>query len=212
MSGMTGVTELQQRLALTEAEHLVARGVLDAVPCMLALWDRDQRCVFANRAYEQWFGVHPDQLIGRTLQDLLGPIYALNRPYIEAALRGEPQQFEREIPNPAGGPTRHSLANYIPKIDDTGVVGFYVLVTDVTRMKQAEAEARDARQVAETALQQLKELRALLPMCAWCHRIRDDAGQWHTVDQYFARRPDIQLTHGICTHCASEMLDESAKR
>ena len=111
-------SDLLKQLDAARATAALLRGVIDAMPAMLALWDRDQRCVFANRAYEQWFGVTPDWLVGRTLKELLGPIYPKNLPYIEAALRGEPQQFEREIPDPAGGPIRHSLANYLPRIEN----------------------------------------------------------------------------------------------
>ena len=206
MSGPSGVSELLVQLDVTNEEKHLFREVLDAVPCMLALWGSDQRCLYANHAYERWFGVKSDALVGRTLEDLLGPIYPLNRPHIEAALRGEPQQFEREIPDPAGGPSRHSLANYLPKIVDGVVAGFYAHVTDVTPLKQAENELRRAKQQAEDASQHVNELRELLPVCAWCHRIRDDEGYWRTVDQYFAKRPDVQLTHGICTNCAEQML------
>lgn len=36
------------------------RLLVDHLPSMLAYWDRDLRCRFANRAYENWFGVDPD--------------------------------------------------------------------------------------------------------------------------------------------------------
>jgi PAS domain S-box-containing protein len=68
-------------------------------------------------------------------------------PYIEGALRGEAQEFERVIPSPTGGPPRHSLANYIPDIVEGVVRGFFVLVTDISEVKRAglalkESEAR----------------------------------------------------------------------
>ena len=78
---------------------------------MVAYWDASLRCVLANRAYERWFGVSPENLVGKHISELLGPLYQLNLPYIEGALRGERQEFERTIPDPKGGPPRHSLAN-----------------------------------------------------------------------------------------------------
>ncbi len=126
----------------TEADLL--RSVVDKVSAMLAYWDSAQRCRFANRAYERWFGVSPEALIGQHISELLGPIYELNRPYIEGALRGEPQEFEREIPDPKGGPSRHSLANYIPDIIDGVVYGFYVLVTDISERKRAELALKES--------------------------------------------------------------------
>ena len=178
----------------------VIRIVADSAPAMLAYWDRDQRCVFANHAYLRWFGRAPESMIGTTLRELLGPtIYALNRPHIEAALRGERQEFERVIPDPAGGPPRDSLATYIPHVEDGVVQGFCVHVAEVTALKRTEAALRDA-------LAQVKTLEGLIPMCAWCRRIRDDHGTWTTFEAYVTSHTDASVTHGICDRCAATMI------
>ncbi|MES1187408.1 MAG: ATP-binding protein [Myxococcales bacterium] len=127
------------------------RAVVDHLSAMVAYWDADQRCRFANRAYEKWFGVDPRTLVGKEMRELLGPLYALNLPYIEGVLRGEAQEFEREIPDPAGGAPRHSLAQYIPDVVDGQVRGFYVLVTDITRLKRAERALREAEHQLESS-------------------------------------------------------------
>src|SRR5581483_4370447 len=88
---------LQRGMAMADDTAAFAIKVVDNVEAMLAYWDRDLRCRFANAAYKVWFGKGRDELIGLTIQELLGPLYQLNRPYIEAALAGERQMFEREI-------------------------------------------------------------------------------------------------------------------
>ena len=118
------------------------QSLADHIPSMLAYWGRDLRCRYANQAYWVWFGVHPDALIGHHIRELLGDkLFEMNRPHIEAALRGEPQTFEREVPGP-GGRVRHSLAHYIPDWRDGQVQGFFVEVTDVTALKDTEAALR----------------------------------------------------------------------
>ncbi len=110
----------------------------DQIPSMLASWDGDLRCRFANRAYKNWFGVDPARLLGTSIQGLLGPtLFTLNEPFMRGALAGEEQLFERVIPGP-DGVQRHSLARYTPEMSDGGVVGFFVEVTDVTHMKAVE--------------------------------------------------------------------------
>ena len=122
----------------------VVRRLVDHVPSMLAYWAADLRCRFANRAYETWFGADPDRLIGTSLRDLLGPeLFALNEPFVVAALRGEEQTFERLVPGP-DGIDRHSLVNFRPDVIDGQVVGFFVTMTEVTHLKQTEANLRSA--------------------------------------------------------------------
>jgi len=120
------------------------RRLADQVPSMLAYWDTELRCRFANQAYERWFGVDPDALLGRSLRELLGPeLFALNEPYIASALAGQAQVFERLVPGP-DGVERASLAHYLPDIQDARVRGFVVQVTEVTAIKAVEAALRDS--------------------------------------------------------------------
>ncbi len=115
------------------------RMAVDRVPSMLAYWDHEQRCRFANQAYSTWFGKDPGWVVGRTMLDLLGPdLYALNLPHIRGALAGAEQHFERVVPGP-DGKRRHSLASYLPHLVEGRVAGFFVQVTEVTRLKEAEA-------------------------------------------------------------------------
>lgn len=55
----------------------------------------------------------------------------------------------------------------------------------------------------ETALGQVRTLSGLLPICAWCSRIRDDEGYWKSVDDYLTSHSDATITHSICSECAS---------
>lgn len=120
------------------------RRLVDHVPSMLAYWDKDLCCRFANRAYAVWFGADPDALVGRHISELLGPtLFEKNEPHLRAALRGEPQSFERAILGP-DGITRQSLAYYTPDVVDGEVVGFIAYVTEVTRLKEAEARLEAA--------------------------------------------------------------------
>lgn len=159
---LTGVSAQTTEREKTDPQAVLLRVLADRLPAMLAYWDADLRCQFANRAYEKWFGVKPETVLGQRMDELLGPLFALNLPYIQGALRGEEQEFEREIPDPAGGPIRHSQAHYIPDIRDGRVHGFCVLVVDITRRKRAEA----ALQRAERQLQAVERLSAMSTLAA----------------------------------------------
>jgi PAS domain S-box-containing protein len=158
-----------------DASHLaeMALRVVDHVPAMLAYWSSDQICLFANEAYREWFGKARADVVGITMRELLGPIYELNLPHIRRALAGEPQVFERTIPQP-NGLVRESLAAYVPDIVDGVVQGFFVHVADVTAMKALERELAKARGAAERAATHLHTVLQTLPVGVF---ILDAVGQ-----------------------------------
>ena len=101
---------------------------------MIAFWDNDLVCRFANSAYLKWFGVSPDDMIDKiTLPQLLGPIYEKNLPYITNALKGEVQIFERQITQ-SDGTIRNTLATYIPEIIEGETTGFFANVVDISML------------------------------------------------------------------------------
>ncbi|HZX31431.1 MAG TPA: PAS domain-containing protein [Rhodocyclaceae bacterium] len=129
--------------ALAESERFL-KAVADNVPGMVGYWDADLKCRFANQHYLDWFGRDPEHMLGLTLPELLGPdLFARNESYVRAALAGERQTFERTLVK-ASGEVGHTWASYIPDTDAAGrVLGFYVLVADVTELKQAELRLKD---------------------------------------------------------------------
>jgi integral membrane sensor domain MASE1 len=68
-----------------------------------------------------------------------------------------------------------------------------------------EQRVRERTRDLEAALSDVKQLRGLLPICAWCKRVRDGQDYWHSVEEYIAARTDAQFSHGICPDCLKEL-------
>jgi PAS domain S-box-containing protein len=121
-------------------------ALLDLIPAEIAIWDTSFRNVFANRAAVRWFGrTDRSEVAGVHAQDLLGPeLYmAANIAYSEAALLGEPQQFDRTVVHPSG--LRHLQVYCAPRMHDGEVTGIYSFVVDVTHRVEAELALQEAR-------------------------------------------------------------------
>lgn len=56
----------------------------------------------------------------------------------------------------------------------------------------------------EEALNQVRVLRGLIPICASCKKIRDEVGLWEQFEQYIQSHSEAQFSHGICPECARE--------
>jgi len=107
---------------------------------------------------------------GITIQELMGPaLFALNEPHIREAMRGHRQAFERSLVKRSGA-VGHTWAQYIPDVDADGKVrGMFVLVTDVTALKQAQedlqaanAQLIEARDSADAANRAKSEFLAMM--------------------------------------------------
>lgn len=124
------------------------RLLVDHLPALVAYWDRDLRNVLANAAYVRWFGRTPEEMLGIHIEDLLGPsLYRANKPFIDGALAGHHQRFDRTLVT-AAGDTRYTQAEYIPRLTDDGVAGFFVLVADVTEHVLARRDLAAAQSLA----------------------------------------------------------------
>ncbi|MFZ4478820.1 MAG: sensor domain-containing protein [Rhodoferax sp.] len=129
-------------------------SILSHMPSMISYWDLNLRNRFGNHAYADWFGADPERLPGKHVRDVIGEeIYRLNLPYIEAALRGEKQQFERNIRSPDGSQLRHCLVQYIPDIVGDRVHGLYAMVTDISAIRQVELTLRQSEERYRTLIE-----------------------------------------------------------
>jgi hypothetical protein len=53
---------------------------------------------------------------------------------------------------------------------------------------------------------EVSHLKGLLPICMYCHKIRDGKDTWHPIDQYLAERTNSHLSHGVCPGCFDEQI------
>ncbi len=146
---------------LPENSAATLTQLLDGVPSAIAFWDRNLRNVFANRAYIDWFGMTPEELRGKHARVMLGPeLFELTLPFMQRALAGEPQVFERVLRTP-DGETRHAQIDYSPFVFDGEFIGFITTVVDVSERIRAEGAARKvAEQLATLAERNRIEERA----------------------------------------------------
>ncbi len=124
-----------------ERRSVFSSAMADAVPILISYVDCEERYRFVNRAYERWFGQERASIEGRTLREVLGEdAYGRVRQHVARALSGESVTFEGQIQYRDAG-LRQIEAQYVPDIGPDGAVpGYYVLVTDISERKEAEAK------------------------------------------------------------------------
>jgi PAS domain S-box-containing protein len=80
------------------------------------------------------------------------------------------------------------------------------IARDITERKRAGEEREKLIGELTEALDNIKTLRGLIPICASCKKIRDDQGYWQQVEVYVRDRSEAEFSHGLCPDCAKEFL------
>jgi len=84
---------------------------------------------------------------------------------------------------------------------------FKLLNQHIEKQRLAEAEKTTLINELHTALDEVKTLRGILPICASCKKIRDDKGFWQQVEVYVSAYSDAMFSHGCCPECAEKILE-----
>jgi PAS domain S-box-containing protein len=85
--------------------------------------------------------------------------------------------------------------------DHGGEMRSSILVRDVSGRERMVAELQDA-------LARANKLGGLLPICAACKKIRNDAGYWQEVEEYIQEHSEADFSHGICPDCIRRLYPE----
>ena len=80
----------------------------------------------------------------------------------------------------------------------------------IAALKKTEAEKEQLIQELKKALANIKTLTGLIPICAWCKKVRNDQGYWEKVESYISRYSQAEFTHAVCPEC-SEKVKESLR-
>jgi phosphoserine phosphatase RsbU/P len=96
--------------------------------------------------------------------------------------------------------------DYITKPYDPGELEARVGVGQ--RMLALQSALHDKMAALQQALDEVRTLRGILPICANCKKVRDDQGYWNQVEEYVRRITGAQFSHGICPDCALKLYPE----
>jgi PAS domain S-box-containing protein len=133
----------EHEAALAESQRQLC-VITDALPALVSYVDAHGRYRFANQAYERWFGISRDEIIGQRVLDVVGrEAYSAIGDAVAQALAGRRVTIQRQVPYRHGG-ERFVDITYIPHASFRGTVhGFVALISDISESKRAEA-AREA--------------------------------------------------------------------
>ncbi len=158
-----------------------------------------------NPAWERTLGWTRTELMSRPFIEFVHPDDRERTLGQNARVRGGGQALEFENRYLCkDGSFRWLLWNAAP--DASGRV-IYSVARDVTERKRAEEEREQLVRQLQAALAEVKSLQAILPICSYCKRVRDDENFWHNVEAYISQHTDTRFSHGICPSCFEREIE-----
>jgi DNA-binding response OmpR family regulator len=100
--------------------------------------------------------------------------------------------------------------DYLSKPFDAGELRARVEVG--SRMVELQDSLASKIEELQRALEDIKMLRGILPICMHCKKIRNDQGYWHQVEAYISEHSDAKFSHGICPACLSQHYPQFVRR
>jgi len=116
-------------------------------------------------------------------------------------------EIEVRVPLPSGD--TYYLTTAKPIFDADGAVETVICSSkNITKRKIAEIELKKEHDKLLNAIEEIKTLSGLLPICSSCKNIRDDKGYWTRIESYIEQHSDAEFSHGICPKCAKKLYPD----
>jgi PAS domain S-box-containing protein len=194
----------QREDALNEAlkrigdERAPLEAVIAAIGDGIRIIDPDFKILYENKVHRELLGEHTGEYCYQAYQ---GRNSVCERCPVAISFRdGGIHTMERTVPTEHG--QRYiEITSSLLKDSEGRVIAGIEVVRDVTERKRLEAEREKLIIDLREALAKIRTLKGLIPVCAWCRKVRDDKGYWEELEHYIRDHTDADFTHGICPDC-----------
>lgn len=161
-----------------------------------------------NRGFGKITGFSPDEVIGRTTVELTLWAESKDREMVVKQLAGNQSVSGMEyIFTKKSGETFTGLFSAeILRVN--GEMCVLASVNDISERKRIEEERERLVSEREKAMQTVKILSGLMPICSVCKKVRDDMGYWNQIESYIQTHSQAEFSHGICPDCRKSHYPE----
>ena len=187
--------------------------MIENIPDMIFLKDAEElRFVKLNKAGEDLLGYQRQDLISKNDYDFFPKEEAdfFTRKDRDVLESGKLIDIPEEFIHTKNKGQRILHTKKIPLYNKEGVPSYLLGISeDITKKKQIEEDKEKLILELKEALENIKVLSGLVPICAKCKKIRDDKGYWNNLESFIEKHSDAQFSHGICQDCAEELYKDS---
>jgi PAS domain S-box-containing protein len=186
----------QAEKALRDNEAIFSQ-FMEHSPMYVFFKDENMRTIRVSKTFATLLGKPMEEIIGKTADEMFPPEIAqkMIAEYIAILKEDRAISSEAEI----NGRFYTTIKFPIHVEGKPRYLAGYSI--DITERKKAEDKLKIEHIRLKKALDEVKTLRGIIPICSYCKQIRDDDGAWNELEKYISEHSDAIFSHGICDNC-----------
>jgi PAS domain S-box-containing protein len=199
-----------------DAAREYAESIISTTREPLITLDQDLRVVSASRSFYEVFKAKREETVGQLIFDLGDRQWNTPRlrELLESILTRNTSFDDYEVEHDFPVIGKRSMLLYARQIESVRSKERSILlaIQDISERKRSEHALEEAAKEREKlvkelqyALDNIKTLQGLIPICSNCKKIRDDKGFWNQVEVYVSEHTDARFSHGICPDCGKKL-------
>jgi len=183
----------------------IIKSILNAIPLPIFIVDEDVRIFWSNQSAAPLLDMEPDLVFLKRCGEVFHCVHA-----VESAEGCGRTEFCKDCPirnsvqQSIKGQRVVRKKNTMRMVGKEQVVEINLLVTTAPFAYQGESLVL----LILEDISELMQLKRIVPICAYCKKIRDDMAFWQSVEKYFKVHINLDFSHGVCPECAQKFFPE----
>ena len=198
--------ELAKRTHQLAAESLRLQTLLETASDAIHILDEDGNVVQFSQSFLQMLGYNEAEAANLQVEDWDASIPKDQLVDTVRALIKNPATFETKHRRKDG--TIIDVEINAKGVELESRFYLYASARDITERKLIEKALEGERLTLQQALNEVRTLQGILPICAYCKKIRNDDGYWSQVEKYVSDHTEVRFSHGICPACFEREMKE----
>ena len=201
-----GFEDNRLRRAVEVSEEAFRSLYHKSLDVLLIVDDESGEIIEVNQTTQSILGYAEGDLVGEHFSILFLPDAELSVKEDFEKIKNYGTVFVQEFRRKDGsGVVMDLTATMLPWHGDSAILA---TMRDVTERVEAEREREKLISELQAALDKIKTLKGLLPICAHCKKVLNEEGDWQQVESYVTEHSKADFTHGLCPDCAQEHYSE----
>ncbi|MBC7188737.1 PAS domain S-box protein, partial [Candidatus Aerophobetes bacterium] len=186
--------------------YLKLNTYIEVLDLVFVVVDRNKNVIRINQKGAEKLGYTKEELIGKNWFDTVIPQEEREKMKIvfDSIISGETElvgYFENKILRKDGLERIFAWHNTVLKDTNGKIIAVVSAGEDITDKKVYDENREKLVNELQKALEDIRVLKGLIPICAWCKKIRNDEGYWMQLEKYLQEHTEVEFTHSICPEC-----------